>query len=60
MDMVTKKKVFVDYKSNCDLNNIEMEYLLVPVSLSADKASANKNAFLVFAFQTPQHFTHLG
>ncbi len=24
------------------------------------KASANKNAILVFAFQTPQHFTHFG
>ncbi len=24
------------------------------------KASENKNAILVFAFQTPQHFTHLG
>ena len=33
---------------------------LVPISFeySALKVSANKNAILVFAFQTPQNFTH--
>ncbi len=32
-------------------------YVLVVMAI---KASANKNAILVFAFQTPQHFTYFG
>ncbi len=40
-------------RNTCQDNNTKME-------VDVYKASANKNAILVSAFQTPQHFTHFG
>ena len=39
---------------------IFLDTLIALLISNALKASANKNAILVFAFQTPQHFTYFG
>ncbi len=44
----------------CRILNLQDCPKRISPARSVYKASANKNASLVFAFQTPQHFTHFG